>query len=408
MLTPLLAKGRKQGFLAQDDLIALVKDMELTTDLIDEVISTIANEGIAYRENMKDTDEAPSPARSKTRKPTIKRLDTTNSNTVKPLGDKFGAPETAKLATNKTANNKSRVYKAQSRHPAKSSSNLDPDQIAQHLDSVHEYLKDIGKVGLLNPADELELGRRIAQGDQQAKDDLIEANLRLVVSIAKRYRNRGLAFLDLIQEGNIGLMKAAERFDYTKGYKFSTYATWWIRQAITRAIADQARTIRVPVHVVETINKVIRTQHQLTQELGRAPTIEEVAIYLEFSPERVMELQKFDQDVISLEQPIGEDNYEFVLSDIIEDRVVTTPQDAATASALNELLSTVLTELNEREQEIVRLRFGLDDGRSWTLEEVAAHLGVTRERVRQIEIKTLAKLRNPILSKHLKEYIDEK
>ncbi|MCU1491669.1 MAG: polymerase sigma factor RpoD, C-terminal domain/RNA polymerase sigma factor, sigma-70 family [Acidimicrobiaceae bacterium] len=305
-------------------------------------------------------------------------------------------------------------------------------------DPVRSYLREIGRVSLLSAelevlcAQRIETGheaaerlaawerstegrrpndedRRQAQSEvtqgQEAKDLLTEANLRLVVSIAKRYRNRGMAFLDLIQEGNLGLMRAVEKFDYRRGFKFSTYATWWIRQAITRAVADQARTIRIPVHVVETINKVVRVQRQLSQQLGREPTVEEIAERIEFPAERVREIQRISQDTISLEQPIGDED-DFSLSDLIEDQGAEVPVDAATRVLLNEAVQRVLLELSDREQEVVRLRFGLDDGRIRTLEEVGKIFGVTRERVRQIETKTLAKLRQPTLSRPLRDYLE--
>jgi RNA polymerase primary sigma factor len=305
-------------------------------------------------------------------------------------------------------------------------------------DPVRAYLKEIGRVSLLSPELEVLCAKKIEAGQEataalaawtaegtldkvpfeerrsteraahdglEAKDLLIEANLRLVVSIAKRYRNRGMAFLDLIQEGNLGLMRAVEKFDYRRGFKFSTYATWWIRQAITRAVADQARTIRIPVHMVETINKVVRTQRQLSQELGREPTVEEVSARTQFPVERVRELQRISQDTISLEQPIGEEE-DFSLSDLIEDQTAEVPVDAATRMLLNEAVKRALSELTDREQEVVRLRFGLDDGRIRTLEEVGQIFGVTRERIRQIEMKTLAKLRHPIVSRPLRDYVE--
>jgi RNA polymerase primary sigma factor len=303
-------------------------------------------------------------------------------------------------------------------------------------DTVRAYLREIGRVSLLTADLEVLCAKRIEAGHEaaatleawktdgatvafeerrraervvseglEAKDLLTEANLRLVVSIAKRYRNRGMAFLDLIQEGNLGLMRAVEKFDYRKGFKFSTYATWWIRQAITRAVADQARTIRIPVHMVETINKVVRIQRQLSQELGREPSVEEIAVRIQFPVERVREIQRISQDTISLEQPIG-DEEDFSLSDLIEDQGAEVPVDAATRVLLNEAVQRALCELSEREQEVVRLRFGLDDGRIRTLEEVGRIFGVTRERVRQIETKTLAKLRQPTLSRPLRDYLE--
>jgi RNA polymerase primary sigma factor len=302
-------------------------------------------------------------------------------------------------------------------------------------DPVHMYLKEIGKVKLLDASLEVELAERIVAGNeaaarlasfdggvgkaypersadrmlvrrgQGAKEALIEANLRLVVSIAKRYRNRGLAFLDLIQEGNLGLMRAVEKFDHTKGFKFSTYATWWIRQAITRAIADQARTIRIPVHMVETINKVVWAQRQLLQELGREPSAEEVAGRVDFTIERVREIQRINQDTVSLEQPMGDED-DFSLSDLIEDREAIVPDDAAARMMLDDAVREALGHLSPREQDVVRLRFGLDDGKIRTLEEVGKAFGVTRERIRQIESKTLAKLRHPSRAQMLREFLD--
>ena len=272
-------------------------------------------------------------------------------------------------------------------------------------DPVRMYLKQIGKVPLLSAEEEIELAKRMEEGDEAAKKRLAEANLRLVVSIAKRYVGRGMLFLDLIQEGNLGLIKAVEKFDYRKGYKFSTYATWWIRQAITRAIADQARTIRIPVHMVETINKLIRVSRQLLQELGREPQPEEIAEKMDMSVDRVREILKISQEPVSLETPIGEEE-DSHLGDFIQDDNVPVPADAAAFTLLKEQLVEVLNTLTDREQKVLRLRFGLDDGRARTLEEVGKEFNVTRERIRQIEAKALRKLRHPSRSRKLKDYLD--
>jgi len=272
-------------------------------------------------------------------------------------------------------------------------------------DPVRMYLKEIGKVPLLTAEEEIELAKKMEMGDADAKKRLAEANLRLVVSIAKRYVGRGMLFLDLIQEGNMGLIKAVEKFDYRKGYKFSTYATWWIRQAITRAIADQARTIRIPVHMVETINKLIRVSRQLLQELGREPTPDEIAEEMNMPQERVREILKISQEPVSLETPIGEEE-DSHLGDFIQDDNVPVPSDAAAFTLLKEQLVEVLGTLTEREQKVLRLRFGLDDGRARTLEEVGKEFNVTRERIRQIEAKALRKLRHPSRSRKLKDYLD--
>ncbi|MCM3746351.1 RNA polymerase sigma factor RpoD [Paenibacillus pasadenensis] len=272
-------------------------------------------------------------------------------------------------------------------------------------DPVRMYLKEIGRVPLLLADDEIELAKRIEKGDEEAKRRLAEANLRLVVSIAKRYVGRGMLFLDLIQEGNMGLIKAVEKFDHQKGFKFSTYATWWIRQAITRAIADQARTIRIPVHMVETINKLIRVSRQLLQELGREPTPEEIAAEMDLSTDKVREIMKIAQEPVSLETPIGEED-DSHLGDFIEDQEALAPADAAAYELLKEQLEDVLDTLTEREENVLRLRFGLDDGRTRTLEEVGKVFGVTRERIRQIEAKALRKLRHPSRSKRLKDFLE--
>ncbi|MGO5052095.1 RNA polymerase sigma factor RpoD [Lachnospiraceae bacterium LCP25S3_G4] len=279
-----------------------------------------------------------------------------------------------------------------------------PDGISIE-DPVRMYLKEIGKVPLLSAEEEIELAQRMEEGDEEAKKRLAEANLRLVVSIAKRYVGRGMLFLDLIQEGNLGLIKAVEKFDYHKGYKFSTYATWWIRQAITRAIADQARTIRIPVHMVETINKLIRVSRQLLQELGREPMPEEIAEELDMPVERVREILKISQEPVSLETPIGEEE-DSHLGDFIQDDNVPVPAEAAAATLLKEQLGEVLDTLTEREQKVLRLRFGMNDGRARTLEEVGKEFDVTRERIRQIEAKALRKLRHPSRSRKLRDYLD--
>ncbi len=286
----------------------------------------------------------------------------------------------------------------------------DPNQLGSNVkinDPVKMYLKEIGRVELLTHDEEIELAKRILEGDEEAKKKLAAANLRLVVSIAKRYVGRGMLFLDLIQEGNMGLIKAVEKFDYTKGFKFSTYATWWIRQAITRAIADQARTIRIPVHMVETINKLTRVQRQLVQELGREPTAEEIAELMDgMTPEKVREIQKISLEPVSLETPIGEED-DSHLGDFIEDEGAMSPDDYAANELLKDELNEVLLELTDREEKVLRLRFGLDDGRTRTLEEVGKEFNVTRERIRQIEAKALRKLKHPSRSKRLKDFLDK-
>ena len=278
------------------------------------------------------------------------------------------------------------------------------DDIAD--DSVRLYLREIGKIPLLTAEEELALAQRVVKGDKLAKDQMAEANMRLVVSIAKRYVGRGLDLLDLIQEGNTGLLRAVEKFDPDRGFKFSTYATWWIRQAITRAIADQARTIRIPVHMVETINKVTRVQRQMLQELGREPTVEELGEKLGMLPERVREIQRISQEPVSLEAPVGDED-DSLLGDFVEDPGAIAPADAAARALLTEAVEEALEQLSERERRVVRLRFGLDDGQLHTLEEVGKEFGVTRERIRQIESKTLAKLRHPTRSQRLRDYLDE-
>jgi RNA polymerase primary sigma factor len=400
-----LAAGREKGHLTQDELIDALHAVELTPEVLGSLLARINAEGVALLDDDLDPDEE---LRKENR-----RIARGPSTTPRQINSKRGAQSA-------------------------------PDSLGSAEDPVHTYLKEIGRVPLLNaeleveiakaieagneaaarlaahgllesgegpPTDTLEAteitrNRRLVRKGQRAKDELIEANLRLVVSIAKRYRNRGLAFLDLIQEGNLGLMRAVDKFDHTKGFKFSTYATWWIRQAITRAIADQARTIRIPVHMVETINKVVWAQRQLLQELGREPTIEEVSQRVEFPIDRIREIQRINQDTVSLEQPVGDED-DFSLSDLIEDRGAVIPDDAATRSLLDAAVREALGHLSEREQDVVRLRFGLDDGKIRTLEEVGKEFGVTRERVRQIESKTLAKLRRPDAAHLLRDYLEE-
>jgi len=414
-LTLLVAKGHHKGSLTPDDVIAVLEKVELTPELIDEVRTRLKSEGIVFDEsgdNVTDddlTDEqltAVAPP-----KPTVPPVAK-----ARPATDGAHAPE-------------------KDVPPAR-----EERTTVGTADPVRMYLKEIGKVPLLTGPQEVSLAQRIEAGLEgaarvaeledrygdpsmipedrlmpleaivadglQAKRDLIEANLRLVVSIAKRYLGRGMLFLDLIQEGNLGLIRAVEKFDYTKGFKFSTYATWWIRQAITRAIADQARTIRIPVHMVETINKVLRVQRQMLQELGREPTVEELAAKVGLTPARVREIQRLALEPVSLETPVGEED-ESHLGDFIEDQQAVAPAEAAARALLNEAVGEALEELTDRERKIVRLRFGLEDGQARTLEEVGKEFGVTRERIRQIESKTLAKLRHPIRSLRLRDYLDE-
>ena len=408
-----LAAGRERGSLNADDLMTVLEAVELTPELIDSVVERVRAAGIVYDE----PDAAAEAA--------------VVLHDVDIVGD--GA-EVVVLPLPVKAQRAPRV-------PPPSVPNVDRGDADRGggADPVRMYLKEIGKVPLLTGEQEVSLARRIEAGQTadekiaallveygdepiprdllrpeqrvvrdglKAKRDLINANLRLVVSIAKRYRNRGMAFLDLIQEGNLGLMRAVDKFDYTKGFKFSTYATWWIRQAITRAIADQARTIRIPVHMVETINKVSRVKRQMLQELGREPTAEELAERVEMSPARVREIERISQDTMSIDQPMG-DEEDFSLGDVIEDQSAIMPADAAARALLNEAIRDALDDLSERERQVVHLRFGLDDGQVRTLEEVGKEFGVTRERIRQIESKVLAKLRHPIRSQRLRDYLDE-
>ncbi|MGB9804812.1 RNA polymerase sigma factor RpoD [Desulfofundulus sp.] len=350
----LIEKGKKRGVLTYSEIMDTLQGVDLTPEQIDDIYEKLAGLGIEVVPEIPD---------------------------LEPIDD-------AVIET-----------------PAEEDVDLSIPEGVAIDDPVRMYLKEIGRIPLLTPEEEIELAKRMEQGDEEAKRRLAEANLRLVVSIAKRYVGRGMLFLDLIQEGNLGLIKAVEKFDYRKGYKFSTYATWWIRQAITRAIADQARTIRIPVHMVETINKLIRVSRQLLQELGREPTPEEIAREMGISEEKVREIMKIAQEPVSLETPIGEEE-DSHLGDFIEDQDARAPAEEASYTLLREQLEEVLKTLTDREQKVLRLRFGLDDGRARTLEEVGQKFGVTRERIRQIEAKTLRKLRHPSRSKKLKDYLD--
>ena len=344
------------------DVVAKFQDMKLSEEAFEAIIQHLEKNGIDFIRSQEDEDDAPSEELESIQEGGEDAVDTEDIDLTVP-----------------------------------DSVNIE--------DPVRMYLKEIGKVPLLTAEEEIELAKRMEAGDEEAKKRLAEANLRLVVSIAKRYVGRGMLFLDLIQEGNLGLIKAVEKFDYNKGFKFSTYATWWIRQAITRAIADQARTIRIPVHMVETINKLIRVSRQLLQELGREPTPEEIAERMEIPVERVREIIKISQEPVSLETPIGEEE-DSHLGDFIQDDNVPVPADAAAFTLLKEQLTDVLATLTERERKVLRLRFGLDDGRARTLEEVGKEFNVTRERIRQIEAKALRKLRHPSRSRKLKDYLD--
>ena len=434
----LLAAGRERGFLTQGDLMEVLETVELSAALIDAVVARVRAEGIVY---IDDSDEADETDQSGPHVAAAEVVPVAVAVAVEPVPPAPEAPPVDGVVPPVVVPPPvaPAVPAATRRRAANSEPRTDEDRGGAGFgaDPVRAYLKEIGKVPLLRPEQEVSLARRVEAGLRaserisaleanfgeharsevlqaealvvqdglQAKDLLIEANLRLVVSIAKRYRNRGMAFLDLIQEGNLGLMRAVDKFDYTKGFKFSTYATWWIRQAITRAIADQARTIRIPVHMVETINKVTRMQRTMLQELGREPTAEEIGQRLEMTADRVREIQRIGQDTVSLEQPMGDED--FSLSDVIEDEDAIMPLDAATRSMLNEAIKNALDQLSEREQEVMRLRFGLDDGQMRTLEEVGRQFGVTRERIRQIEAKTLAKLRHPMRSQPLRDYLEE-
>ena len=369
----LIEKGKKQGSLTLDEIMGAFSNTELDKDKVENLYETLGNLGI---EILEKKEEKVSVDFSADDDLTLD-MESIDDDVV----DKIGKEE-----------------------------DIEMDKLDLSLpkgisidDPVRMYLKEIGKIPLLKPHEEVELAKRMMEGDEIAKQRLVEANLRLVVSIAKRYVGRGMLFLDLIQEGNLGLIKAVEKFDYERGFKFSTYATWWIRQAITRAIADQARTIRIPVHMVETINKLIRVSRQLLQELGRDPKPEEIAKEMDMSEEKVREIMKIAQDPVSLETPIGEEE-DSHLGDFIPDEDALAPAEAAAYSLLKDQIEEVLESLNEREQKVLKLRFGLEDGRARTLEEVGKEFDVTRERIRQIEAKALRKLKHPTRSKRLRDF----
>ena len=371
----LIEKGKKQGSLTLDEIMGAFSNTELDKDKVENLYETLGNLGIEILEKKEEKVSVDFSADDDL------TLDMESIDDY--VVDKIGKEEDVEM------------------------DKLDlslPKGISID-DPVRMYLKEIGKIPLLKPHEEVELAKRMMEGDEIAKQRLVEANLRLVVSIAKRYVGRGMLFLDLIQEGNLGLIKAVEKFDYERGFKFSTYATWWIRQAITRAIADQARTIRIPVHMVETINKLIRVSRQLLQELGRDPKPEEIAKEMDMSEEKVREIMKIAQDPVSLETPIGEEE-DSHLGDFIPDEDALAPAEAAAYSLLKDQIEEVLESLNEREQKVLKLRFGLEDGRARTLEEVGKEFDVTRERIRQIEAKALRKLRHPSRSKKLRDYLD--
>ncbi len=413
MVRELVSSGQKKGFLTYNEISLALGQFELSTQQIDDVYKRFSDMGIEIRSEKgasasvhTGSGQAGTGSGSNV---TVLRPKKTDSHS---LTQAVGALASmlAKAAAEDEDDEEAADEKASQDEDMENDSadegKIDlsvPEGVALD-DPVRMYLKEIGRVALLTAQEEVALAERMEMGDKSAKGRLIESNLRLVVSIAKRYVGRGMQFLDLIQEGNMGLIKAVEKFDYRKGFKLSTYATWWIRQAITRAIADQARTIRIPVHMVETINKLIRTSRHLIQELGREPSPEEVAEEMGITADKVREILKIAQEPVSLETPIGEEE-DSHLGDFIEDEDATAPVEAASFLLLKEQIEEVLDTLNDREQKVLRLRFGLDDGKARTLEEVGREFGVTRERIRQIEAKALRKLRHPQRSKRLKDYL---
>lgn len=399
----LIAAGQKKGYLTYNEIADTLHRLDLNAQQIDDVYKRCYDLGI---EIVGGKTAAPKALDVRTRGRIVRLAGDTEDGTE----DDAEGDSTDDLQDNPPAEvltvDQKESGDASGAETAEDGSDAAievPPSVALD-DPVRMYLKEIGRVALLTAEEEVDLAKRMEMGEKEAKSRLIEANLRLVVSIAKRYVGRGMQFLDLIQEGNMGLIKAVEKFDYRKGYKLSTYATWWIRQAITRAIADQARTIRIPVHMVETINKLIRTSRHLVQELGREPTPEEIAEEMGITPEKVREILKIAQEPVSLETPIGEEE-DSHLGDFIEDEDALAPVEAASFLLLKEQIEEVLDTLNDREQKVLRLRFGLDDGKARTLEEVGREFGVTRERIRQIEAKALRKLRHPQRSKRLKDYL---
>ncbi len=438
-LQQLVAKGRRTGVLSMDEVVLVLQTVELTAEVIDGVRAHLVDAGIVLDETVPSVDlpDDELVAFAADLAPGLRPLPSVEAElhemaeaAAHAVGDfEEDGPELGGVRPPRSAAARRRALRAASATTDRGGASADP---------VRMYLKEIGRVPLLTGAEEVEYSRRIESGGfaalkladlaatdglasldfterrqlqrtvrrgEDAREVLIEANLRLVVSIAKRYVGRGMHFLDLIQEGNLGLMRAVEKFDYTKGFKFSTYATWWIRQAITRAIADQARTIRIPVHMVESINKVHRIQRQMMQDLEREPTVDELADKVDMTPARIREIMRISQDPLSLDSPVGETD-DSNLSDFIEDQQAEAPAEMAARKMLGDAVSEALSELNEREQQVVRLRFGLEDGQARTLEEVGKEFGVTRERIRQIESKTLAKLRHPHRSQTLRDYLD--